>query len=265
MPPVSSAEREAQRQRALLGALRGEPIAAGLREQGERAARGLEAYRANAEAIAERALAAGFATVRAMVGADDFGQLAREFWRAQPPLRGDLGEWGEGFAGWLQAHPAMMPWPYLADCARLDFALHRCERAADASLAAASLSLLESGDPARLRLELMPGTALIRSTWPIASIHAAHQLSGGEAERAFEQLREAIALPRGEYALVARDGWRAVVHRVGEADARWTQSLLDGRDLARALGEAGAAFDFSAWLQNALRHTWLKGVSTLVD
>ena len=265
MPPLSSAEREARRQRALLRGLLGEPIAAGLREQGERAARGLEAYRANAEAIAERALAGAFATVRAMVGADDFGQLAREFWRAQPPLRGDLGEWGEGFAAWLQGHPAMTPWPYLADCARLDFALHQCERAADASLAAASLSLLESGDPAKLRLEWMPGTALIRSTWPIASIHAAHQLAGDEAERAFEQVREAIALPRGENALVARDGWRAVVHRLGEADARWTQSLLDGRDLARALDDAGAAFDFTAWLQGALRHTRLKGVSTLAD
>ena len=265
MPPVSSAEREARRQRALLLALLGEPMAAGLREQGERAARGLEAYRANAEAIAGRALAAAFATVWAMVGADDFGQLAREFWRAQPPLRGDLGEWGEGFAAWLQGHPAMTPWPYLADCARLDFALHRCERAADASLDAASLTLLESSDPARLRLELMPGTALIRSTWPIASIHAAHQLSGDEAERAFEQVREAIALPRGENALVARAGWRAVVRRLGEADARWTQSLIDGHDLARALDEAGAAFDFTVWLQAALRHTWLKGVSTPVD
>src|SRR5258707_11736600 len=117
MPPVNSGEREAQRQRALLRALLGEPIA-GLREQGERASRGLEAYRANAGAIAERALAAAFATVRVMVGADDFGQLAREFWRAQPPRRGDLGEWGEGFAEWLRAHPAMAAWPYLADCAR---------------------------------------------------------------------------------------------------------------------------------------------------
>jgi len=265
MSPASNADREAQRQRALLRVLLGQPIAIGLREQGARAERGLVAYRANAQAITERALAAAFATVRAMVGEDDFGQLAREFWRAQPPLRGDLGEWGEGFAGWLQVHPAMARWPYLADCARLDFALHRCERAADASLHAASLALLESGDPARLRLELMPGTALIRSAWPIVSIHAAHQLAGDEAERAFEQVREAIALPRGESAFVARDGWRAVVHRLGEADAGWTQSLLDGRDLARALDDAGTAFDFAAWLQGALRHAWLKGVSTIAD
>lgn len=257
-------EREAQRQRALLSAFAGAPIA-GLREHGARAARGLEAYRANAEAIAERALAAAFPTVQAMLGAEDFGQLAREFWRAQPPSRGDLGEWGDRLAAWLQTHAQLAAWPYLPDCARLDCALHRCERAADASLDAASLALLESTDPAALRLELMPGVALIRSAWPVASIHAAHQVDGVEAEHAFADVRAAIAAARAEDALVAREGWRAVVHRLGDADARWTQSVLDGRDLARALDDAGAAFDFAAWLQTALRHAWLKGVSVRAD
>lgn len=261
---MADIEREAQRQRALLAAFAG-GVPVGLREQGERAARGLSAYRANAGAIAERALAAAFPTVQAMVGADDFGQLAREHWRARPPSRGDLGEWGGEFADWLQAHPQMAAWPYLADCARLDHALHRCERAADAALDGASLARLESSDPATVRLELMPGVALVRSAWPIASIHAAHQLDGEAAERAFADVRAAIDGARAENALVARDGWRARVHGLGDADARWTQSLLAGHDLDRALGEAGAGFDFGAWLQAALRHAWLKGVAPLAD
>jgi hypothetical protein len=142
---------ELQRQRDLLRALSGGAIA-GLREQGARAARGLEAYRANAEASAERALAAAFATVQALVGVDDFRRLACEFWHAHPPRHGDLGEWGEAFPAWLAAHAALAPWPYLSDSARLDFALHRSERAADAVLDAASLSLLESTDPSRLQM-----------------------------------------------------------------------------------------------------------------
>ena len=96
---------EAQRQRELLAA-----VASGgvgtlvLRESGARAARGLEAYRANAESIAERALAAAFATVQAMLGAEDFARLAREFWHARPPEHGDLGEWGEALPQWIEAH-----------------------------------------------------------------------------------------------------------------------------------------------------------------
>lgn len=257
---------EAERQRDLLRAL--DALAAssgaganmGLREQGERAARGLEAYRANAEAIAERALAAAFGTVRAMVGEEDFARLARELWASHPPSRGDLGEWGESFPEWLGAHAGMVAWPYLADCARLDLALHRNERAADAVLDAASLSLLESTDPSALHLVLMPGAALVSSGWPVVSIHRAHQLDGDAAERAFEAVRKAIAEPRAESAFVVREGWRAVVHALTPADARWTAALLAGADLATAFERAGEDFDFALWLQTAIRHTWLKGV-----
>ena len=259
---------EALRQQALLSALAGavpSPADLALRESGERAARGLEAYRANAEASAERALAAAFATVQTMIGDEDFKHLARDFWIAHPPKRGDLGEWGEAFPDWIAAHAAMAPWPYLGDCARLDLALHRNARAADASVDAASLALLESTDPAQLRMALMPGTALLRSPWPIASIHAAHQLEGADAERAFERVREAIATPHGEQVLVARKGWRATVHALDAASADWCESLLAGANLADALERAGAGFDFAAWLAMALRESWLKGVTVLRD
>jgi hypothetical protein len=254
---------ETQRQQAFVAMLASPAAGApGLpwRETGERAARGVAAYRANAQASADRALATAFSTVRALVGEEDFAHLAAEFWRAQPPLRGALGEWGDAFPAWLEAHAAMAPWPYLGDCARLDLALHCNERAADALLDAASLTLLESTDPSRLRIELMPGSALLRSAWPIASIHVAHQLEGDEAERAFEGVREAIAAARGEQVLVARKGWRAIVHAIDTASADWTEHVLAGASLEAALDAAGASFDFAAWLGSALRESWLKGV-----
>jgi Putative DNA-binding domain len=258
---------EGHRQRALLAALAGaSPVAdLGLRETGARAARGLEAYRANAEASADRALAAVFPTVRSLVGAEDFAHLAREFWHAHPPLRGDLGEWGDPFAPWLERHAAMRDWPYLGDCARLDHALHGAERATDAEFDAASLTLLESTDPARLRIEFMPGTALLCSRWPIARIHAAHQLDGPDADRAFERLRVAIAGPEGEQVLVARSGWRAAAYPLDAASADWAERLLAGACLADAIEQAGAGFDFAAWLAAALRHAWLKGVAVSRD
>jgi len=253
---------EAQRQREVLAALAGgAPSNAMLRESGARAARGLEAYRANAESIAERALASSFATVKAMVGADDFRHLAREFRLAHPPERGDLGEWGDALPAWLEGHAGLRAWPWLADSARLDNALHRSERAEDATLDAQSLARLESTDPAQLQLVLMPGTALLRSPWPIAAIHRAHQLEGEPAERAFADVRECVAARRGETVLVARRGWRGNVHKVDEATAAWTQDVLDGVDLDTALSRAGKGFDFTAWLATALRESWLRGVA----
>ncbi|MES1162359.1 MAG: putative DNA-binding domain-containing protein, partial [Rhizobacter sp.] len=200
------------------------------------------------------------ATVRAMVGPEDFRQLARAFWGAHPPQRGDLGEWGEAFPAWLQAHADLAAWPYLGDCARLDLALHRNERAADAALDAASLTLLESSDPARLHLQLMPGTALLRSAWPVVSIHRAHQLDAAAADRAWAAVRAAIAARVGEDALVVREGWRAVVHPLSDVEARWTDRLLHGANLDASLAEAGESFDFAAWLQTAVRRQWLSTV-----
>ena len=256
---------ELDRQRALIGAIlapRADAATLDLNETGERAVRGLAAYRANAEALAERALGAAFVSIRAMLGDEDFAHLAAEFWRAIPPPRGDVGEWGADFAGWLQAHPAMVRWPYLADCARLDFALHQNERAADARVDTDSLALLGEGDPQHLRLALMPGTALVSSRWPIVTIHRAHQ-SGTDAD--FALARDAIERECTQHAMVWRDGWRATVTELAAPEAAWTASLLAGANLASALDSAGTGFDFAKWLAHAIQQRWLKGVVAVDD
>ena len=253
--------REALRQRALLAALAGARLdpAAGIAQTGARAANGLATYRANASMVAERALGAAFPTVRAMIGGADFDHLVRRHWRIDPPARGDLGEWGESFPAWLDSQPELAEWPYLGDCARLDLALHRGERAADAEFDAASLDLLQSSAPDRLQLQLMPGTSVLASDWPIATIHAAHRVP----ELDFAPVRAALAARTGERVLVSRSGWRGIVHSVDEATYAWTGDLLDGVDLDTALSQARGDFDFTAWLAAALRLGWLHRVASL--
>jgi hypothetical protein len=256
---------EAQRQRALLAAIAGSTLPLPVREPQARAARGLEAYRANAEALAERALGAVFATVQPMVGEENFQHLACEFWQAHPPLRGDVGEWGDEFPEWLDKHAAMARWSWLGDCARLDLALHHNERAADAEFDAASLALLESTDPALLSMQLMPGTTLLRSRWPIATIHAAHRVDETRSEDAFANVRAALDEERGEQVLVVRRGWRAQTHVLTQPDADWTDSLLAGANLSAALECAGEQFDFATWLATAVGGQWVKGVAVRRD
>jgi Putative DNA-binding domain len=272
---------EATRQQALLAAFRSGEATAGLafalrdvlNESGARAERGLAVYRANGTALAERALAAAFPMVKAMVGAEDFAHMARALWREHPPQQGDMGEWGGALPDWIEAQPDLAEWPWLADCARLELARHRCERAADAVLDEASLGLLAEADPAQITLVLAPGTWALNSRWPLATIHAAHgdvRDSGGDATQTstashFDAVRSALAEGRGEAVLVARQGWRAVVHQVDAATVAWTLDLLAGMPLAQALERAGEAFDFAAWLQQALTHSWLKGVAPCAD
>jgi hypothetical protein len=255
-------ETEARRQQQLLAALsrRGEPPA--LREPGSRAERGLAAYRANASALAERALAAACPTVQAMMGEDDFAALARAFWRDHPPQRGDLGEWGGELPGWIATQPGLAEWPWLADSAGLDLAVHGCERAADAVPDLATLALLGEADPADIELQLMPGMVVLVSSFPIATIHAAHR---SQAPEAFAPVRAALAAGQGEAVCVSREGWRAVVHGLAAGEAVFMLALLRGASLAAELEEADEDVDFGAWLQRAITLSWLKGVARRID
>ena len=265
MTEPSRIEAEAERQRQLIDslfALRADAAALATRESGARAMRGLQAYRINGGASAERALAAALPTVRMLLGEEDFEHLAREFWRAAPPLRGDLAEWGADLPAWVAAHEQLRPWPYLADCARLDLAVHQCERAADAALDAASLARLGDTDPSRLVMGLMPGLAVIESRWPVVSIHRTHH---DEAHASFDAAKEAIDQARGESAIVSRSGWKGIVTPVDAATAQWTRQLLEGCDLATAIAQAGAAVDFTAWLTQAIQSNWLKEVRVIAD
>jgi Putative DNA-binding domain len=255
---------EARRQQALLAAIDAADSGADglhLTERGERARFGLEAYRANARGLAERALAAAFPTVQALLGAADFARMAHEHWLANPPRRGDIAEWGDDLPAWLETHAQLAQWPYLADCARLDLMRHRCERAPDTPVDAASLAALETEDPARLRLVLMPGLAVLASRWPVVRIFEAHAGAG----EGFDAVRTALVGRCGEAALVARNGWRAQVHRIDAATLGWTRDVLGELPLAQALERAGVAFDFTAWLTLALRQGWLQGVARIAD
>ena len=264
--------REAERQRALLAAiLAPQPpplpyVSSGWRETEARARRGLGAYRVNARASAERALAASFGTLQTMLGEADFEALSRAFFQQHPPLRGDLGEWGADLPGFIEQQTGLSAWPYLADCARLDWALHQCERAADAEFDAASLARLGDTDPALLHIEWLPGSALIESRWPLALIYAAHHVDAAQhSDAAFAAVREALHRSQAESVWVVRTGWRATVHRVDDAALVWTRRSLAGDNVGTALAAAGPAFDFGAWLAQAVASRWLKGIGVRID
>ncbi|TAK88674.1 MAG: DUF2063 domain-containing protein [Aquabacterium sp.] len=250
---------EASRQQALLALLWRRPAAHAARAglDAARSIQGLAAYRGNARAVAERALAAACPTIRAMLGEEDFAQLAHELWLAHPPERGDLGEWGAALPAHLRAHDQLGAWPWLPDCAQLDWAVHCCERAADAAFEPASLALLEQAEPGALRLALLPGTAVLRSAHPLATLHAAH---AGTAS--LDAARAALAAGHGEDVIVWRRGWRAAVQALPVGWAGFMADLLQPLPLGPAL-ERGGDLDFAAWLPHAIQAGWLWRIQDL--
>jgi hypothetical protein len=255
-------QREALRQqmllRALLGDARPAVVEGWLRDTPALKRRGLQAYRANAGALAERALAAAYPTVAPLLGDEAFAALARAHWQADPPLHGDVATWGAGLPAFIAAADQLAPEPYLADVARLDWAVHQADRAADDLAPAVGLPLLASHDPIALRLQLRAGHAVLLSPHPVHAIWAAHR---SDAPDRFDPVRQAFAEARADAVRVRLDGLRVTVDPIPPDHARFEQALLAGDDLALAVAAAGDGFDFEPWFIDTLRRDGLRAVT----
>lgn len=274
-PLDAARQKEALRQQMLLRALlhdaRPAVVGGWMREAAlapQRFERGLKAYQANAGALAERALAAAFPVLQQLLGEESFAGLARAHWRQTPPTRGDMACWGDALPAFIEAAEQLREEPYLADVARLEWALHVAASAGDvgdASDAVPGIESLAAADPAHLFLQLAPGTAVLPSPHPIVSIWHAHQSSASEGDARFAAVRSAFAAQLGERALVWRQGFKPWVQAISAAEAAFVQAVQAGQSLASALSSSvlsrsGDEFDFSAWLVRALRERLLAAV-----
>ena len=223
-------------------------------------ARGLKAYQANGHALAERALQAAYPVLTQLLGEDSLADLARAFWHAQPPVRGDLALWGDGLAGFIQASEQLADEPYLPDVARVEWALHHSASAADQPGDPASFALLMQHDPARLQLCLAPGCAVLPSAWPVVSIVSAHLEATPSLEEAGQRLRAGVA----ETALVWRAGLQPRVRDAVAGEAEFMAALLAGQSLSAAL-DAAPALDFNAWLPLAVHSQLLLGARVVSE
>jgi hypothetical protein len=231
---------------------------------GAQASRGLQAYQANGHALAERSLAAAYPVIQQMLGRDNFVALARDFWHRHPPALGDLAHWGDALPTFLSQSVALQEAPYLADVALVEWALHRAANAADAVTDAASFARLGAEDPCGVTLTLSPGTALVSSFFPVASLVLSHRNSQPSLTQVAQRLREGVA----ETALVWRQVLQPRVAQVASAEALLLSELLLGKNLAAALDIALAAettdeqaFDFSDWLTQAVTTGLVIGVN----
>jgi hypothetical protein len=188
-----------------------------------------------------KVLASTFPTVRALVGADFFGQAARAFVAVELPTQPVLAEYGAGFPGFVATYAPAAALPYLADVARLDWALnvafHSPRRPC---LTVADLAALPPEQLTTSSVILAPGTALVCSSHPIDLIWAASQPGASEEE---------VDLGRGPARLLVLrrpDDAGFLVLSAGEA--AFVAALEEGRTVEEAAGAAFATdsvFDLS--------------------
>lgn len=218
---------------------------------------GIDVYRANAHAHAERTLAATYPVVHALVGDAAHHALARALWHHQPPTRGDLAEWGGALADFIAAQDDLAGLPWLGDVARVEWALHQAGRAPDAHPDPASFKLLQQHAPEHLRAVLAPGTAIVESPWPVLSVIDAH-LHG---EPGFDAVAERLRQRTSEPVRVWRPDGQVRAAVIDAGVARFEALLAAGASLGLALDTAPIAI--AAWLPEAVQHGRLLGFAEL--
>ncbi len=229
--------------------------------------RGLKTYQANAAASALRSMQTAYPVIARLVGDDAFEHLAHDFWAQSPPTRGDLAQWGNELTGFITTIPALQTEPYLSDVAKVEWALHTAATAADHAADFATFSLLTEHDPAALTLQLAPGTTLVHSSYPVASILTAHLY----ASPGFEEVGQKLRQNTPEIALIWRQGLRPRVALCTVGEAAFIRHLLDGKSLLKALNTSASlpssasisSFDFSNWLSWAAQNGLLLGAQLL--
>ncbi len=223
-----------------------------------RSARGLMAYQANGHALAERSLLAAFPVIAQLIGLENFNALARDLWHSHPPLHGDLARWGDALPAFLAPNKQLTDVPYLTDVARVEWALHSAAGAPDAQTDLQSFARLSTEDPDGLTLLLAPGTAVITSPWPVASLITSHTEGQPSLEEVGQRVRDRV----GETAVVWRHGFRPCVAPCLRDPAGVLQALLAGACLTAALSHVAADFDFSRWLTEAVQCGLVTGVAS---
>lgn len=216
----------------LLGLVSGDTIPAAAR---------LQVHRHHVRHSLAAALASTFPTVQAIVGEDFFQVLARAFVLQDLPGQPVLAEYGAGFPVFVSGYGPAAALPYLADMARLDWALNLAfHETVSATLAAEDLAGVPPERLLDLRLALGPGAALIRSPYPIDRIwHASRPGSAAEPVGLDDGPATVIVLRRTDDAAFVR---------LTLAEAALVMTLRDGGTLeegARAAFRVDAAFDLT--------------------
>lgn len=202
---------------------------------GHPAGRRFDVYRNNVAVSLTDALAAGFPVIQKLVGEAFFRAMAGVFLRAHPPRSPVLALWGDDFPAFLETFPPVAHLPYLADVARLEYALREAYHAADATpISPESLShprLVEA------RLRLAPATRLVASPYPVHTIWRANTEPGAPAARG-----------GAETVLITRPDWDPWPRAISPEGARFVSALLAGTSFGAANDAAGESHDLAATL-----------------
>jgi hypothetical protein len=196
----------------------------------------LNIYRNTFVAGVTKALRLSYPAVHRLVGDDFFAGAAALFIAQQPPRAAYLDEYGADFPQFLSAFEPAASLAYLADVARLEWAVNRAIHALDVEpLDLARLAALAAEDQARVSFVPHPAIGLLRTDYPVDVIWRG-VLGGDDAALA------AVDLTSGPvFLLVERRATGVEVWRLDAGAWRFAAALCEGRALSDVFAACSAS------------------------
>ncbi|HWG78056.1 MAG TPA: DNA-binding domain-containing protein [Steroidobacteraceae bacterium] len=212
-----------------------EPVAGWCAGDTPASAARLAIYRNTCSAVLVNALRLNYPAVRHVLGGEFFDAQAAHFARREPPASAYLNDYGERFAPFVAALPATASLSYLADLARLEWAVSRALHAPD--LPALDIQRLQALDPeqlAQVSFRAHPAVHVLALQGPVERIWQAVLARDEAAMRC-------IDLSAGSgWVLVERDPAHAVqIVRLPDAIGRLSKQLFAGVPLHVVFESAG--------------------------
>jgi hypothetical protein len=199
------------------------------------------------------ALGSAYPVIQRIIGEENFRVLAGSFVRSRPPQRPQLSLYGADFAEFIAAFaPAQRDYPFLADLARLEWALHESYFARDADpFDAQALAAIPGERLPQTCFALHPAVRLVQSSrypiWQIWSRENSPEANAG-----------------GEAVLVARPSGRVEAYPLQPGEQAFLAAIAMQACLAQAAEAALAAepgFDLSAALAACLPRSVFAGLA----
>lgn len=135
---------------------------------------GINVYRRNLFASAQRSLTITFPTIFKLLDSDIAERITHDFIKFSPPRHGDWSQWGADFSQYLSTDSVADDYPFLPDCAKVDWLIHCVLQGKDQVLNQASLQLLNEQDPENIAVEFNPNVVLLKTKYPVTEIYDAH-------------------------------------------------------------------------------------------
>jgi hypothetical protein len=222
-----------------------------IKARGMNPASRLAIYRVNVKTRLSAAIATAYPVVCELVGQGFFDYSINSFIRTTPPATSCLAEYAAGFATFLEGFSAADTVPYLADVARLEWAICQAARSAprqpvprDAHVEVLKAYLERGVDAAGIALKTSPCVKFMSSRYPIDEIWRSHQEPGSVRH---------VNLSEGSVYLQVCGGERIHLRRLNRA--RWTfrAALAQGQTLGEACEAAASVDDKTDWADEISR------------